>query len=179
MDRFVEMMNATNFVAERMRRTHPEENVIFASAATLVHSSRTELVGISLSRVFQHRGVLLLTDRTLRFRSGFANPLMLLWTFVVVYCLWGYISTRAILDLVCAILLGLYILQRLPYGLDLPLASLSVANRATVRGLFASGHGLVVSNGPRYLHFVTVKRVPIGMGEANSDDRDAVSPSEP
>ena len=56
MDGIVEMMNATSFVVERVRRAHPEENVLFAGAATLIHSSRVKLVGISPPGYFSTAG---------------------------------------------------------------------------------------------------------------------------
>jgi len=174
----VEVMNATSLLVKRVRRAHPEEKVLFASAATLVYDSKVKLVGISPRRVFQHRGVLLLTDRALRFRSGFLSPLTLLWTVVVGCLLWEYVRAHDVLDLVLAIILSLLILQRLPYRLDLPLTNLRVANRATVQGLVALGHGLVISDGHRYLHFITTSRVPISE-EGTPDAQNGVSPSSP
>ena len=176
MNGIVEMMNATSFLVKRVRRAHPGEKVLFASAATLVYDSKTELVGISPRRVFQHRGVLMLTDHALRFRSGFLSPITLLWTIAVGYFLWKYVRTHDILDLVAPIILSLLILQRLPFCLDLPLASLRVANRATVQGLVASGHGLVIRDGHRYLHLITTSRVPISE-EGTPNDQNDVSPS--
>lgn len=56
----------TDSVIKWMKSKYPEEEIVFASAATILETNKTVPVGWSLQRIFQHRGAVIITKKTNR-----------------------------------------------------------------------------------------------------------------
>lgn len=68
--KLTDRLNSTNAAVEWLRSKYPEEEIIFVSAATILETDKVAPVGWSFRRLFQRRGVLVLTR----------NQLALNWT---------------------------------------------------------------------------------------------------
>ena len=54
---FVDFLNNANGAAKRLKREYPKEEIVFASAVTILETTETSPVGWSFKRFLQRRGV--------------------------------------------------------------------------------------------------------------------------
>jgi hypothetical protein len=133
-----------NGAVKWLKNKFPEEEIVFASAATLLETKDVVPAGWSLRRLFQHRGVVIITRTQLIFKTSLLSfsailyILILILSFVLLfrYHDWDY--------LLPTILFGILTAQFLPFQKQIPRRDIRRVKLGMVRGLFSKGSLLTV-----------------------------------
>jgi len=133
-----------NSAVKWLKNQFPEEEIIFASAATLLETKDAGSIGWSFRRLFQHRGVVIITRTQLAFKSRLLSFSAILYLFIFVLSLvllfrnhdWDY--------LLPVILFGILTAQFLPCQKQILLKDIRKVKLGTVQGLFSQGSLLTV-----------------------------------
>jgi hypothetical protein len=133
-----------NSAIKWLKNQAPEEEIVFASAATLLETKDAGSVGWSLRRLFQHRGVVIITRTQLVFKNSLLSFSAILSLLVLILSLvllfrnhdWDY--------LLPAIVFGILTAQFLPYQKQIPLKDIRKVKLGPVQGLFSQGSLLTV-----------------------------------
>lgn len=176
----------TNSVAKWFKRRYPGEQILYVSPMTVLEGEDGVHVGRSLRRVFQRRGIVIITRQLLLLKSKFLS----LYTFVylgiaivllsialgIQYLLYPFyrelVNNRFGALLVLAIFLpsffllmwsaifGLPVFQRRPYQEEIALHDIRDIEVSTYQGLTGKYASLIITAGEKTLNIVAVKTLP-------------------
>ena len=141
---FADSLYSKNGAVKWFQSQSPKEEIVFASAATLLETTGTAPVGWSFRRLFQHRGVVIVTRNQLVFKNSFFSFSAMLYLFLFVLSLVMFLDSRDWDYLFVLIFLGMLIAQFLPYQKQIPLKAIRKAKLGTVAGFFSMGSLLTV-----------------------------------
>ena len=66
----IDQLSNLNYLVNRLKSKYETEEIVFASAATILETKSTHAVGWSWKRLFQRRGVVIFTDRRLHLQAS-------------------------------------------------------------------------------------------------------------
>jgi len=145
--KLIDLMSNTDRTVNWVKSEYPEEDVVFSSSATFLATSGDTPVGWSLRRVLQRRGVVVLTPNRVFFRADPFSPVFLLYLGLVAIVLYTFFNTRDWMTLILAVLLCLFLVQRLPSRKQIKLADVTRVEIRPIRGTVASGQLLTLVTG--------------------------------
>lgn len=134
-----------NAAVNWLKKKHPEEDIVFASAATILETNKATPTAWSFHRLFQRRGVLILTRNLLVLKDNFFSLFTIFWLVIFVSSLIMLFRYPGLNALVLLGLSGVFILQRLPYQQKIPLSDIQNAELNSVQGISTKGSLLTVS----------------------------------
>jgi hypothetical protein len=159
----------TNGVIKWLKNKHPEEEVVFASAATILETTQKNQIGWSLRRLFQRRGVMIITRNQIVLKDSMFSFYTVFWLFMFAFSLFAIFQSRSSDFILWAILSAIFLLQRLPYQRQIPLKDIRELKLKPIRGILAKGSLLTV-----YLENNTINIVPAQL--LNDDIMSVISP---
>ncbi len=168
----IEALNGVDGIATSICNERRGEKRLFAAAVTFLRTSSGERAGWTPKRLFQRRGVLVITDKHLEYRSGFVSGFTAMGLGLAVYFAWQYWGAKEVMDLLLAVGGCVLVLQRLPYRLSIPLEQIESVRKMTVRGLVSRGEGVIVGHGGRFVQFVGHQPLTPAASRALSASRD-------
>jgi hypothetical protein len=133
-----------NNAVKWLKNKSPEEEIVFASAATLLETKDAASVGWSLRRFFQHRGVVIMTRNQIVFKSSFLSFSAILYLVLFVLSLIMFLQSRDWDYLLVVMFTGLLVSQFLPYQKQILLKDIRKVKLGSVRGMFTTGSLLSV-----------------------------------
>ncbi|MEN6337216.1 MAG: hypothetical protein ABFE01_23410 [Phycisphaerales bacterium] len=133
-----DQLNSVSRTRSVVERQYPDEAVLFASAATILETSRESPTGWSLRRVFQRRGSVVISDSRVFVQSSFLSVLTIMWAGVAVYGAFEYFRSGHIFPLILAIVAAAFIFQHRPYSRDVPFNSVDRVHFGVTHGLTGS-----------------------------------------
>ncbi len=158
--KLTDRLNSTNAAVEWLRSTYPEEEIIFASAATILETDTAAPVGWSFRRLFQHRGVLMLTRNQLALKDSFFSLFTVFYLFVLIAALAMFFRSQDWLYLLLVVVSSAFILQRLPYQQQIPLKDIRDVTLGSVRGITAKGSLFTVYLKDKAINIVPAQILP-------------------
>ncbi len=117
------------------KRENPAEEVLFASAATVLETKEKTSTGWSLQRLFQHRGVVIITRNQIVLKSSFISISTVLFSFFLIISINSFLQTQDPSSLLGIIVFSLLIAQRFPYNKQIYLTDIEQINTKGVSGL--------------------------------------------
>ncbi len=153
-------LNSTNAAVDWLRSRYPEEEIIFASAATILETDKAAPVGWSFQRLFQRRGVLILTRNQLVLKDSFFSLFTAFYLFVLIASLAMFLRSQDWLYLLLVVLSCAFILQRLPYQQQIPLKDIREVKLGSVRGITAKGSLFTVYLKDKAINIVPAQILP-------------------
>jgi hypothetical protein len=153
-------LNSTNAAVKWLKRKHPEEEVVFASAATILETNKAVPVGWSFQRLFQRRGVLILTRNQLVLKDSFFSLFTVFYLFVIIASLAMFLGSQEWLYLLFVIPSSALVLQRLPYQQQIPLNDIREVKLGSVRGITAKGSLFTVYLRDKAINIVPAQILP-------------------
>ncbi|MEM7348458.1 MAG: hypothetical protein AAF485_29865 [Chloroflexota bacterium] len=156
---WADQMNGMNSTVDWVEKQHPDEAVIFASAATILQTSGNEPVGWSFKRFFQRRGVAVFTRNHLFLQSSFYSLFTLLHVVIIINCLILYMRNQNFILIPVIILSIMFILQRLPYQKKIPLTSIEAIKLNPVYGATGKHSLLTVIRDDKSINIVTSQNI--------------------
>jgi hypothetical protein len=133
-----------NSAVKWLKNQFPQEEIIFASAATMLETQDSAPVGWSLRRLFQHRGVVIITRKQVVFKNSLLSFSAMLYLFLLFFSLMMLLQSRDWDYLPVVIFAGLLVSQFLPYQKLIQLKDIRQVQLQNVRGLFATGSLLAI-----------------------------------
>ncbi len=143
-----------NTAIKWLKNQSPDEEVIFASAATLLETKDGAPVGWSFRRFFQHRGVVIITHNQIAFKSSLLSFSAMLYLFLFVMCTLMFLRSRDWDYILLVIFAGLLVSQFLPYQKQISLKDIRKVNLEAVRGMISTGSLLSVYVKNKVFHIV-------------------------
>lgn len=154
-------LNSTQVAVEWLRRKHPAEEIVFASAATYLETAGSEApVGWSLSRFLQRRGSFILTRQQLVFKDSFFSWVTLFYLLALGVSLVMLVSSQDWFYMVLAALASLSILQRWPFQQQIPLQDIRKVEISDVSSFMASASLLTIYVKDKAINIVPAQILP-------------------
>jgi uncharacterized membrane protein len=133
-----------NNAVKWLKNQFPQEEIVFASAATLLETKNAASVGWSLRRFFQHRGVVIITPNQIVFKNSLLSFSGLLYLVLFLLSLIMFLESRDWDYLLGVLFAGLLVLQFLPYQKQISLKDIRTVKLERIRGIFTTGSLLSV-----------------------------------
>lgn len=152
-------LNCVDEIANQVERTYPED-VLFATAATVLETGEPAPVGWYFKRLFQRRVVAVFTRNQVILTSTLRSFLTLVYVFLIVGSLIIFFATQQLMVLLVGIVAGLLILQRLPYTKHIPMGEMKEIHLSAVRGISGKGSLLTIYLDNHAINIVTAKPLP-------------------
>lgn len=151
-------LNSMQVALATARKKFPAEEVLFASAATILETKLDSPVGWSFQRLFQRRGHVVLTSGHILLKSSFLSYYTVIYLGITLIFLFNYYRTAEPGNLLIVFLMGIFIYQRLPYQKEIRLEEIQNVRVGLVRGV--SGRGNLIT---LYLEEKTIDVIPTRM----------------
>ena len=156
----IDQLSNLNYLVNRLKSKYGTEEIVFASAATILETTSTQAVGWSWKRLFQRRGVVIFTDRRLHLQASTWSVATLLYVILILLFILQFSRTGDLLYLLLCGLAVPFILQRLPYQRDILLEDIPSVMLGLVQGATARATLLTVTLGSRAIQVVPAQRLP-------------------
>ena len=143
-----------------VQKNYPEDQVKLATAVTILKTKKETPVGWSLARFFQKRGNVVITDQRIIVRTNFLSLISLFWIGFLVYFVWQAYRMNTFFSAAFGVFAVPFLLQRLPFRVDVPLSEVQKVNFGTVQGTTLLCDILAVVLSSHTLQLVTAKRLP-------------------
>lgn len=153
-------LNSVNSARNWVRSKYPDEDILFASAATILEMRGASPVGWSLKRFLQRRGTVVFTRKQVFLRSSFFSLFTLFHLVMVVSFLALSFKTQDFTYLILSLPFGLLILQRLPYQKQIRVESIASVNLGSVQGITGRGSLLTIALADRAINIVPAQILP-------------------
>ncbi len=165
----INKLYGTDNVIKWMKSKYPEEEIVFASAATILETKKAVPVGRSLQRIFQHRGVVIVTKNQIVLKSLFSlsTVFYLLLLLFSLATLWESKDWSYLFGIV---FFGIAMATTLPYQRQIPLNKIREIELGSVKGITKTASLLTV-----YLENKSVNIVPADA--LNEDVINLISPN--
>jgi hypothetical protein len=100
---------------------NPDERIVFASAATMLETSESGSTGWSLRRLFQHRGVVIVTRNQIALKDNLLSISTAVFSILLIFAILVFLMDRNPNAFLGIIIFGIFMAQRLPYEKQIPL----------------------------------------------------------
>jgi len=157
---FVDFLNNANGAAKRLKREYPKEEIVFASAVTILETTETSPVGWSFKRFLQRRGVAVFSQDYLFLDSSLWSLLTLLHLILIAFVITESIQNESHAFLLLGIIPLLYILQRLPYRKRIAIKDITNANVNSVQSLTGLYSLLTIHLADKAINIVPARPLP-------------------
>ncbi len=137
------------------KRKYSDEEIFFASAATILETKKNAPIGWSFQRIFQHRGVVIITRNQLVLKDGLFSFSFILYLSLLIFALYTLFESQDWSYLFAVIVFSVPVVQFRPYQQYIPFKDIQKAKLGSVSGIFTKGSLLTV-----YLKDKTVNIVP-------------------
>jgi hypothetical protein len=131
-------------VVEWFKSKNPNEEVLFASAATVLETSDVAPVGWSFQRLLQRRGVVIVTKNQITLKNNLFSLSAITYLFLFVLSLVMLIGSQDWDYLLGVIVFGMFTAQFLPYEKQILVRDIQRMKLGTVRGIVSKGSLLTV-----------------------------------
>lgn len=165
----VDKLYGTDSAIKWMKSKYPEEEIVFSSAATILETRKAVPVGRSLQRIFQHRGIVMVTKKQIVLKSVFSLSAFFYLSLLVVslIALWESKDWSYLFGI---IFFGIATVASLPYQKQIPLNEIREIELGSVKGITKTASLLTV-----YLENKAVNIVPAEI--LNEDVVNLISPN--
>lgn len=154
-----EQLSGSSGLARKVMRRHPEDEILLATAMTMMTTRTREPVGWSLRRFFQRRGNVVVTDQRIFVESSFFSFFTLFWLGFIVYGAYlAYTERNPIIGIFLAVAFIL-VWQRRPFSLEVPVGGVEEIRFGSVQGISARGDVLAIALPERTIQLVTAKKL--------------------
>lgn len=158
-------LNAASLARSNVAERHADEDVVFATAATILESLSASPVGWSLQRLFQRRGTVVFTNSRVVVSSSFVSLLTVAWVLVLAYGLYAVVGNPTAINAVVPVVAAAFLFQRRPYFRDIPFQEVQSVNLGCVRGIASNHDVIALILNDRVLHLVPSQIIPDGVRE--------------
>ena len=134
---------------------NPGEEVVFASAATILETKENISTGWSLRRLFQHRGVVMVAQNQIALKDCLFSVSTVVFSFFFIISVMAFLQSQDWSSILAVIVLGIYIFQRFPYQQQILLKDVQKIETSEVSGITGKYSLLTI-----YLKDKTVNIVP-------------------
>lgn len=124
----------TDNVINWVKSKYPEEEIVFASASTILETRKIVPVGRSLQRIFQHRGVVIVTKNQIILKSLFSLS-TLFYLSLLVFSMVALWESKDWSYLFGIIFFGIVATAALPYHKQIPLNEIREIELGSVKGI--------------------------------------------
>lgn len=139
-----DILFSKNLVVRWWKHQSPKEEIVFASAAVLLETNDTAPVGWSFRRIFQHRGVVVITQNQIVFKNSLLSILAIICMVMLVLSILMLIQYPDWHYLPQVIILGLLAAQFRPFQKSIQIEDVQQINLKTVQGLFSTSSVLII-----------------------------------
>lgn len=130
-----EILYSKGLAVKWLRGKNPNEEIVFASAATILETRGSTSTGWSLQRLFQHRGVVMVTRNQIALKDSLFS---LSTVFILILLIFSIISFLQIQDssaFLAIVVFGISVAQRLPYERQIPLKDIQKVSIRELRSI--------------------------------------------
>ena len=152
----LDKLHNKNAAIKWFQNNFPEE-IIFASVATILETKKAAPSGWSFHRVFQHRGIVIITKNQIAINSYLLSLSAIFYLSSFIFGLIMLIGTQNWDYLIGVIAFGLYTAQFLPYQKQILLKDIQRVKLGSVRRLFTNGSSLTIYSKGKEINIIPVQ----------------------
>jgi hypothetical protein len=130
-----DMFYNKDYAIQWLKSKSPSEEIVFASAATILETEKASPVSWSLKRLFQHRGVVMITQNQLALKDGLVSVSTVFFLFFFIVSFIGFLQSQDWNSVFAIIVFGGLILQRFPYQQQIPLKDIQKVEVSEISGI--------------------------------------------
>jgi len=160
-----DQLNLASRTRSVVEHRYPDEEVLFATAVTILETPLASPTGWSLPRFFQRRGNVVITNARIFVQSSFLSLLTVIWLAVIGYCVYGFSRNGHIVTAILAIVAAVFIFQRRPYSRDVPFSRIHRVEFGSVQGIAARCDVMSIVHDGRAIQLVAAQLVPDSIRE--------------
>ena len=116
-----------------LKSRNPDEEIIFASAATILETKESTSTGWSLQRLFQHRGVVIVTRNQIALKDGLFSLSTVFFSVFLIFSIISFLQNQDSSAFLAIVVFGIFIAQRLPYERQIPLKDIQKVSISELR----------------------------------------------
>jgi hypothetical protein len=153
------MLNTSWRTRRLVERRYPGEDVLVATAATILETSGSTPTGWTLRRIGQRRGSVVVTNKRVFVQSSFVSAITVLWLALIFLFGVRYWHDGRTVNLVIAFLPIVFLFQRRPYARDLSFDEIRRVEFASVQSMAVCDlFSVALDSGA--VQLVTAQRLP-------------------
>lgn len=116
-----------------LKSKNPDEEIVFASAATILETKESTSTGWSLQRLFQHRGVVIVTRNQIALKDGLFSLSTVFFSAFLIFSIISFLQNQDSSAFLAIVVFGIFIAQRLPYERQIPLKDIQKVSLSELR----------------------------------------------
>ena len=128
-------LNLASSTRSKVTCLHPSEDILFASATTILETDSNVPIGWSLRRLLQRRGNVVITSSRIFVESGSFSPLTAFWLAAIGFGIHELSNGADLLHVILIIVGALFIFQRRPYSCNIRFRDIESARPGSVHGI--------------------------------------------
>lgn len=151
-----DMLYSKGLAVKWLKRKNQGEEIVFVSAATILETKESTSTGWSLQRLFQHRGVVMVTRNQIALKDSLFSVSTVFFSIFLIFSIASFLQNQDSSAFLAIVVFGISIVQRLPYERQILLKDIQKVSISELRS-FTGKYSLLTI----YLKDKAINIVPV------------------